>query len=191
MPIRPRKRGSGHDRHRVRRSSSSWCCRERLPFWRMTSRVAGSNAIKHWPRRSDDDEGVTHIAVEQLAARRASCTAIAKLRLAKTGAGRSCGTACASCSPTNPLSPHEPPGPCWAPDGTRPQVACQLIRRIRYMAQSERRMELMPASDTQCFQVSWRHWPRSTQAAHPAAGGWYRQSSEKFDAIARRFACSM
>src|SRR5258706_6324149 len=51
------------------------------------------------------------------------------------------------------------PRPCWAPDGTRPQVACQLVREYVYLygAVSPKAgtcvYRIMPAPDTQCFQI--------------------------------------
>ena len=51
------------------------------------------------------------------------------------------------------------PRPCWAPNGTRPQVACQLIREFVYLYGAVSPKDgtcvylIMPASDTQCFQI--------------------------------------
>ena len=49
------------------------------------------------------------------------------------------------------------PRPCWAPDGTRPQVACQLVREYVYLYGAVSPKDgtcvylIMPAPDTQCF----------------------------------------
>jgi hypothetical protein len=49
--------------------------------------------------------------------------------------------------------------PCWAPNGTRPQVACQVIRQYVYLYGAVSPKDgtcvymIMPASDTECFQV--------------------------------------
>jgi len=51
------------------------------------------------------------------------------------------------------------PRPCWAPDGTRPQVACQLVREYVYLYGAVSPKDgtcvylIMPAPDTQCFQI--------------------------------------
>ena len=51
------------------------------------------------------------------------------------------------------------PRPCWAPNGTRPQVACQLIREYVYLYGAVSPKDgtcvylIMPTSDTACFQV--------------------------------------
>jgi len=51
------------------------------------------------------------------------------------------------------------PRPCWAPNRTRPQVACQLIRQFVYLYGAVSPKDgtcvylIMPASDTQCFQI--------------------------------------
>jgi hypothetical protein len=51
------------------------------------------------------------------------------------------------------------PRPCWAPNGTRPQVACQLIREYVYLYGAVSPKDgtcvylIMPASDTECFQI--------------------------------------
>src|SRR5580698_6498885 len=51
------------------------------------------------------------------------------------------------------------PRPCWAPDGTRPQVACQLVREYVYLYGAVSPKDgtcvylIMPAADTQCFQI--------------------------------------
>src|SRR5215471_4126790 len=51
------------------------------------------------------------------------------------------------------------PRPCWAPDGTRPQVACQLVREYVYLYGAVSPKDgtcvylIMPAPDTQCFQL--------------------------------------
>jgi hypothetical protein len=52
------------------------------------------------------------------------------------------------------------PRPCWAPAGVRPTVASQLIREYVYMYGAVCPNDgtcvflIMPASDTECFQVS-------------------------------------
>jgi len=51
------------------------------------------------------------------------------------------------------------PRPCWAPNRTRPQVACQLIRQFVYLYGAVSPKDgtcvylIMPASDTQCSQI--------------------------------------
>jgi hypothetical protein len=51
------------------------------------------------------------------------------------------------------------PRPCWAPRGTRPQVASQLIREFVYLYGAVSPKDgtcvylILPASDTQCFQI--------------------------------------
>jgi hypothetical protein len=51
------------------------------------------------------------------------------------------------------------PRPCWAPLGTRPGVAAQLIREYIYLYGAVSPKDgtcvylIMPASDTECFQV--------------------------------------
>jgi putative transposase len=51
------------------------------------------------------------------------------------------------------------PRPCWAPRGTRPQVASQLIREYVYLYGAVRPKDgtcvylILPAPDTQCFQI--------------------------------------
>jgi hypothetical protein len=51
------------------------------------------------------------------------------------------------------------PRPCWAPNGTRPQVASQLVREYVYLygavspKDGTRVYLIMPAPDTQCFQI--------------------------------------
>ena len=51
------------------------------------------------------------------------------------------------------------PRPCWAPNGTRPQVACQLVREYIYLYGAVSPKDgtcvylIMPAPDTQCFQI--------------------------------------
>jgi transposase len=51
------------------------------------------------------------------------------------------------------------PRPCWAPNGTRPQVACQLIREYVYLYGAVSPKDgtcvylIMPAPDTECFQI--------------------------------------
>jgi transposase len=51
------------------------------------------------------------------------------------------------------------PRPCWAPNGTRPQVACQLVREYVYLYGAVSPKDgtcvylIMPAPDTQCFQI--------------------------------------
>jgi putative transposase len=51
------------------------------------------------------------------------------------------------------------PRPCWAPDRTRPQVACQLVREYVYLYGAVSPKDgtcvylIMPAPDTQCFQI--------------------------------------
>ena len=51
------------------------------------------------------------------------------------------------------------PRPCWAPRGTRPQVACQLIREFVYLYGAVSPKDgtcvylILPAPDTQCFQI--------------------------------------
>jgi len=51
------------------------------------------------------------------------------------------------------------PRPCCAPNGTRPQVACQLIREYVYLYGAVSPKDgtcvylIMPASDTECFQI--------------------------------------
>jgi hypothetical protein len=51
------------------------------------------------------------------------------------------------------------PRPCWAPNGTRPQVARQLIREYVYLYGAVSPKDgtcvylIMPASGTQCFQI--------------------------------------
>jgi hypothetical protein len=48
---------------------------------------------------------------------------------------------------------------CWAPNGTRPQVACQVIREYVYLYGAVSPKDgtcvylIMPASDNECFQV--------------------------------------
>ena len=51
------------------------------------------------------------------------------------------------------------PRPCWAPPGTRPQVASQLIREFVYLYGAVSPKDgtcvflIMPAPDTECFQI--------------------------------------
>ena len=51
------------------------------------------------------------------------------------------------------------PRPCWAPRGTRPEVACQLIREFVYLYGAASPKDgtcvflVMPAPDTQCFEI--------------------------------------
>src|ERR1700758_4503681 len=51
------------------------------------------------------------------------------------------------------------PRPCWAANGTRPQVASQLIREFVYLYGAVSPKDgtcvylILPASDTKCFQV--------------------------------------
>jgi len=51
------------------------------------------------------------------------------------------------------------PRPCWAPDGTRPQVACQLVREYVYLYGAVSPKDgtcvylIMPTSNTACFQA--------------------------------------
>jgi DDE superfamily endonuclease len=51
------------------------------------------------------------------------------------------------------------PRPCWAPRGTRPQVASQLIREYVYLYGAVSPKDgtcvylILPAPDTQCFQI--------------------------------------
>jgi hypothetical protein len=51
------------------------------------------------------------------------------------------------------------PRPCWAPNGTRPQVASQLIREYAHLYGAVSPKDgtcvylLLPAPDTECFQV--------------------------------------
>jgi hypothetical protein len=51
------------------------------------------------------------------------------------------------------------PRPCWAPNGTRPQVASQLIREYVYLYGAVSPKDgtcvylILPAPDTECFQV--------------------------------------
>jgi hypothetical protein len=51
------------------------------------------------------------------------------------------------------------PRPCWAPNGTRPQVACQLVREYVYLYGAVSPKDgtcvylIVPAPDTQCFQI--------------------------------------
>jgi hypothetical protein len=51
------------------------------------------------------------------------------------------------------------PRPCWAPNGTRPQVAGQLIREYVYLYGAVSPKDgtcvylILPAPDTECFQV--------------------------------------
>ncbi len=51
------------------------------------------------------------------------------------------------------------PRSCWAPNGTRPQVACQLVREYVYLYGAVSPKDgtcvylIMPAPDTQCFQI--------------------------------------
>jgi transposase len=51
------------------------------------------------------------------------------------------------------------PRPCWAPRGTRPQVASQLIREFVYLYGAVSPKDgtcvylILPAADTQCFQI--------------------------------------
>ena len=51
------------------------------------------------------------------------------------------------------------PRPCWAPIGTRPQVASQLIREYVYLYGAVSPKDgtcvylIMPAPDTECFQI--------------------------------------
>jgi hypothetical protein len=51
------------------------------------------------------------------------------------------------------------PRPCWAPIGTRPQVASQLVREYVYLYGAVSSKDgtcvylIMPAPDTECFQI--------------------------------------
>ena len=51
------------------------------------------------------------------------------------------------------------PRPCWAPKGVRPGVAAQLIREFTYLYGAVCPKDgtcvylIMPASDTECFQI--------------------------------------
>jgi transposase len=51
------------------------------------------------------------------------------------------------------------PRPCWAPDGTRPQLACQLVREYVYLYGAVSPKDntcvylILPAPDTQCFEI--------------------------------------
>jgi hypothetical protein len=51
------------------------------------------------------------------------------------------------------------PRPCWAPNETRPQVTCQLVREYVYLYGAVSPKDgtcvylIMPAPDTQCFQI--------------------------------------
>lgn len=51
------------------------------------------------------------------------------------------------------------PRPCWAPEGVRPQVACQLIREFVYLYGAVCPHDgtcaflILPAADTECFQI--------------------------------------
>ena len=54
------------------------------------------------------------------------------------------------------------PQPCWAPAGVRPEVACQLIREYIYLYGAVSPTDgtcaflILPASDTECFQIFTR-----------------------------------
>ena len=51
------------------------------------------------------------------------------------------------------------PRPCWAPNGVRPEVACQLVREFIYLYGAVCPKDgtcvflVMPAPDTECFQI--------------------------------------
>ena len=51
------------------------------------------------------------------------------------------------------------PRPCWAPLGTRPEVAAQLIREYVYLYGAVSPQDggcvflILPAPDTECFQI--------------------------------------
>ena len=55
------------------------------------------------------------------------------------------------------------PRPCWAPIGTRPQVASQLVREYVYLYGAVSPKDgtcvylIMPAPDTECFTDFSRH----------------------------------
>jgi hypothetical protein len=78
------------------------------------------------------------------------------------------------------------PRPCWAPRGTRPQVASQLIREYVYLYGAVSPKDgtcvylILPAPDTQCFQIFLNTLAKKyPSAAHPAVRGRRRQSPER------------
>src|SRR5260370_13605543 len=74
--------------------------------------------------------------------------------------------------------------PCWAPIGTRPEVAAQLIREYIYLYGAVSPKDgtcvylIMPTSNTACFQ-SFLNVPvaKIRQAGHPVGPRWSSKPS--------------